>query len=72
MMRSPDTIPAPDNCTCRGADSDGGGNAEDALQDPDFHDACGYAWWAHDNRIAGRPLPFGCPTETEARQRYGE
>jgi hypothetical protein len=28
-----------------------------------FHDECGYDWRLHSNRVAGRPLPFGCPTD---------
>lgn len=39
--------------------------------DPDFHEACGFRFDLHDNRIPGRRLPFGCPTETTARLRWG-
>lgn len=36
-----------------------------------FHEDCGYLWNLHDNTIKGRPLPFGCPSETDAREAWG-
>lgn len=37
-----------------------------------FHDECGYAWHAHDNRVRTNRHPFGCPTETMARSADGD
>lgn len=37
-----------------------------------FHEECGYLWSLHDNRIAGRALSFGCPSEAEARAEWGD
>lgn len=37
-----------------------------------FHNECGFLWGLHDNRIAGRPLPWGCPSEAEARSAFGD
>jgi hypothetical protein len=40
--------------------------------DPRFHEDCQFAWSVHDTRIAGRPLPFGCPRdEAEAASHWG-
>lgn len=39
---------------------------------PLFHEDCGYLWKLHDNRVAGRALPFGCPSEAEARAAWGD
>ena len=36
-----------------------------------FHDGCGFAWSVHDNTNPMTLRPFGCPTETTARQRWG-
>lgn len=36
-----------------------------------FHEECGFRFDLHDNREPGRRLPFGCPTETTARLRWG-
>lgn len=36
-----------------------------------FHDECGYAWAVHDNHDPLNKLPFGCPHELSARERWG-
>lgn len=41
-------------------------------QETGFHEACSYAWRLHDNTRAGRPQPFGCPSESEARAAWGD
>lgn len=38
---------------------------------PLFH-SCGYLYALHDNTRAGRPLPFGCPSESDARMAFGD
>jgi hypothetical protein len=39
---------------------------------PTFHEECGYAWAAHDNKNRANRLPFGCPSESAARAAYGD
>lgn len=47
--------------------------APDAVvDDEDFHDACGYRWSLHDNSTPLNAGPFGCPSETYARMRWGD
>lgn len=37
-----------------------------------FHEGCGYLWKLHDNRDSASVLPFGCPSENEARAAFGD
>jgi hypothetical protein len=47
---------------------------QDTWSDVDgkFHDTCGFLWSLHSNRVAGRALPFGCPSELEVRSLCGD
>lgn len=38
----------------------------------EYHEECGYVWAVHDTKIKGRALPFGCPSEAEARAAFGD
>lgn len=37
-----------------------------------FHVECGYAWEAHDPANPAAALPFGCPSEADARAAWGD
>lgn len=45
---------------------------EEVVLDTRFHDECGYAWAIHDNTNLANRLPFGCPSEAEARAAFGD
>lgn len=42
------------------------------LEPVEFCPDCGYLWSLHDNRVTGSLLPFGCPSELEARAAAGD
>lgn len=42
-----------------------------ADETPGFCPLCHYAWAVHDNSDSLTKRPFGCPTETTARLRWG-
>ena len=48
---------------------------EEVVLDTRFHDGddgCGFAWSIHDNTTLANRLPFGCPSEAEARAAFGD